>query len=111
MTPLGFVGLGRMGEPMATRLLDQGADLVVWNRTPGKAEQLAARGARCAGSVAEVFELSDTVVVMLANAPAIHEVLDDPRIPLEGRTVVAMGTIAPTDSTALRDRLRDAGAS
>ncbi len=111
MTVLGFVGLGRMGEPMATRLVDQGVDLVVWNRSPDKAERLAVRGARHACSVAAVFEQCDTVVVMLANARAIDEVLDGPRIPLAGRTVVAMGTMAPRSSERLRDRLLAAGAA
>ena len=111
MTTLGFVGLGRMGEPMAGRLVEQGTDLVVWNRSPEPAERLAALGARRAGSVAEVFALCDTVVLMLAHARAVDQVLDDPRIPLEGRTVVAMGTVAPDDSRALCGRLRSAGAS
>ena len=41
MSPtIGFIGLGIIGLPMAERLLDQGVPLVVWNRTPEKAEGL-----------------------------------------------------------------------
>ncbi|MGB8259754.1 MAG: NAD(P)-binding domain-containing protein, partial [Terracidiphilus sp.] len=41
---LAFLGLGKMGQPMAQRLLDQGHALTVWNRTPARAEALAAQG-------------------------------------------------------------------
>jgi 3-hydroxyisobutyrate dehydrogenase len=42
---VGWIGLGRMGLPMATRLLDAGYSLSIWNRTKSKAEPLGERGA------------------------------------------------------------------
>ena len=42
---VGWIGLGRMGFPMATRLLDSGYSLSIWNRTKSKAEPLAKHGA------------------------------------------------------------------
>ena len=112
---IGFLGLGRMGEPMATRLVDHGTDLVVWNRSPAPAERLARRGATRAGTPAEVLERCDTVVLMLANDRAIDEVLgwdgSSFAVPVAGRTVVAMGTIAPGRSCDLGGRLAAAGAS
>ena len=47
-----FLGLGRMGVLMAGHVLSAGHDLVVWNRSPGKAADLVARGAREVANVA-----------------------------------------------------------
>ena len=44
MSTIALVGLGAMGSRMARRLLDAGHELVVWNRTPARADELAARG-------------------------------------------------------------------
>ena len=48
-----FVGLGRMGLPIAAHILRAGFPLVVWNRTPQKADSLIAAGATLAKSPAE----------------------------------------------------------
>jgi len=40
MTYIAFCGLGRMGAPMASRLLAAGHDITAWNRTPGRADDL-----------------------------------------------------------------------
>jgi 3-hydroxyisobutyrate dehydrogenase-like beta-hydroxyacid dehydrogenase len=45
MTKIAFLGLGQMGSPMATRLLEAGHDPTVWNPTSEKAEPLARAGA------------------------------------------------------------------
>lgn len=45
MTRVAFLGLGAMGRPMAARLLEAGHHLRVWNRTPGRDEELVAAGA------------------------------------------------------------------
>jgi 3-hydroxyisobutyrate dehydrogenase-like beta-hydroxyacid dehydrogenase len=52
MEKLAFVGLGLMGTPMATRLLEAGNDLTVWNRTAEKTRPLADRGASVASTPA-----------------------------------------------------------
>ena len=50
---VGFVGLGRMGQAMAARLLGGGHELVVYNRSREKAAELEKNGAKVAGSIAE----------------------------------------------------------
>ena len=45
MIKVGFAGLGKMGQPMAMRLAEAGFDLAVYNRSPSRAEPLAAAGA------------------------------------------------------------------
>jgi 3-hydroxyisobutyrate dehydrogenase len=112
---VGFLGLGRMGEPMATRLVEHGTDLVVWNRSPAPVARLVSRGATQVSTPAEVLERCDTVVLMLANDCVTDEVLawDGTTfgVPVVGRTVVNMGTIAPERSADLARRLAGAGAS
>jgi len=53
MAKLAFLGLGQMGTPMATLLLEAGHDLTVWNRTSAKTRPLVDRGASAASSPAE----------------------------------------------------------
>lgn len=104
---LGFIGLGRMGEPMATRLVQHGPGVVVWNRSVAKVGQLAALGATPASSAAEVFDRCDVVLLMLANSSAIDAALGREErktvVSLEGRIVVNMGTVAPDYSKRLHD--------
>ena len=72
---VGFVGLGRMGEPMAGNLLRAGIPVTVWNRSPGKDEALVDIGAERAASLQDVFERSTTVMLMLLDSDAIDDVL------------------------------------
>ena len=53
---VGFIGLGRMGEGMAANLLKAGHEVTVYNRTPRKAEPLAAQGAKIADKVSEACQ-------------------------------------------------------
>ena len=50
ISTLGWIGLGNMGAPLATRLVKAGYDVTVWNRTAAKAEPVAAAGASVADS-------------------------------------------------------------
>jgi len=73
-----IVGTGRMGGAMATTLQESGFDLVVWNRTTSKAEELAAGlGARVATGPDEVARLADLVVCSLSDDAALRSVYGD----------------------------------
>ncbi len=74
MARIAFLGLGRMGLGMATRLREAGHDLVVWNRTPGRAERLLDGGARSATTPAEAAADADAVVAMLSDDVASRSV-------------------------------------
>jgi 3-hydroxyisobutyrate dehydrogenase len=104
---IGFLGLGVMGRPMALNLARAGTPLIVWNRTAARCEPLRAAGATVAATPAEVFAAADVVIVMLANAGAIDEVVDAAAV--RARTLVHMGTTAPEYSAALAARVRAAG--
>ncbi|MEJ2561025.1 MAG: NAD(P)-binding domain-containing protein, partial [Anaerolineae bacterium] len=70
---VGFVGLGIMGSAMAQNLQKAGYDLVVYNRTREKADDLVARGAQFADSPAEVGDMVDMLCTMLAAPEAVYE--------------------------------------
>jgi 3-hydroxyisobutyrate dehydrogenase len=88
-----FLGLGRMGVAMAKHVLDAGHDLVVWNRTPGKAGDLVAAGATEAKTAAAAVEGADVAVLMLFGPESVREVL--PQIAREGLLIIDSTTIGP----------------
>ena len=74
MTNLAFLGLGRMGAPMAGRLSAAGFDLTVWSRTAAHAEAFADR-ATAAASPAAAGQKADVAVTMLADGSVLEEVV------------------------------------
>ncbi|MCK6484646.1 MAG: NAD(P)-dependent oxidoreductase [Phycisphaerae bacterium] len=81
---IGFIGLGIMGRPMAGHLLRAGFPLTVWNRTPGKTDELIRAGARAAKSPAALAAESDVVMTIVTDGPDVEEVLFAPRGVVEG---------------------------
>ncbi|MGB8812092.1 MAG: NAD(P)-binding domain-containing protein, partial [Paracoccaceae bacterium] len=77
MEGIGWIGLGKMGEPMARHLCNAGHDLHVWNRTAAKAERLLAAGASLVASPAEVAKRA-VVFTMLADDTALRAALLGP---------------------------------
>ncbi len=71
---VGFIGLGSMGSAMATRLIDAGHEVFVWNRTSGPAEAMVQRGAHRLDNPERAFS-SDAVLTMLADDDAVRAVL------------------------------------
>ena len=112
--PLGFIGLGIMGRPMAGHLLRAGHPLTVYNRSPGRTDDLAAAGARVAASPAEVAAASEVVIVMVSDTPDVEAVVAGNRGVLEGirpgSIVVDMSTVSPELERRLAARLRERGA-
>jgi 2-hydroxy-3-oxopropionate reductase len=98
---------------MAENLIDAGYDLVVYNRTREKAEELG--GARDAGSPREVAEQSDIVITMLPDSPQVDEVLAGEDGVFEGvrdgALIVDMSTISPVVTEELSEKARERGAS
>lgn len=111
--PIGFIGLGTMGEPMALNLARAGTPLLVWNRSPSKTGIVEAHGAEIAVDAAEVFQRAEIVILMLADDRAIDSVLDrggaDFAARVGGRIIVHMGTTAPPYSRVLDADVRAAG--
>ncbi|WP_214858424.1 NAD(P)-dependent oxidoreductase [Exiguobacterium sp. s191] len=95
---LGWIGLGHMGVPMATRLLDGGHGLTVYNRTYEKTAPLTERGATAVKEAQDVVRQSDIVFVMLADGPAVASVLESVTDNLTGKTIVNLSTISPEET-------------
>ncbi len=74
---LGWIGVGRMGRPLVTRLLEAGADVAVYNRTRAKAESLAERGATIVDAPAELAD-RDIVFTMVAGNADVEAVVTGP---------------------------------
>ena len=96
---IGFIGLGIMGKPMARNLLKAGYQLVVYNRSPGPMNELAAEGATPADSPQAVAEQSEVVITMLPDSPQVRAVVTDEGGVLAGAKagtlVIDMSTISP----------------
>ena len=69
---VGFIGLGRMGSPIAANLLAAGHELTVYNRTEAKAEPLVKRGAQLAKTPGDAAR-GQIVITMLADDRAVDE--------------------------------------
>jgi len=95
---IAFLGTGLMGAPMASRLLDAGFDVTVWNRNSAKSAPLAEKGAALAQSATEVVETADVIITMLTDGPAVRDVLFDQgtaAVLKKGSVVIDMSSISP----------------
>jgi 3-hydroxyisobutyrate dehydrogenase-like beta-hydroxyacid dehydrogenase len=88
-----------MGSRIARRLLDAGHELIVWNRTPARAAELAERGATLAKNPAEAARRAEVVITMVANPQALQDVIEGPNGVAAGAdgstTVIEMSTVGP----------------
>jgi len=73
---VGFIGLGRMGGAMTRRMLEAGHDVGAFNRTPEKARELAAAGAKALPSIADAARYGEAVFTMLADDAALRDVVE-----------------------------------
>jgi 3-hydroxyisobutyrate dehydrogenase-like beta-hydroxyacid dehydrogenase len=95
------LGLGNMGAALAARLLETGHQVMVWNRTPGKAQPLVAAGAHEAGSLEAAVRGAEAVITLLSNDAAVKAVALDGNVVgmLDAGTVlVDMSTVSPETS-------------
>ncbi|MEU7008606.1 NAD(P)-binding domain-containing protein [Streptomyces sp. NPDC046332] len=94
------IGLGQMGAALADAFLSAGHPTTVWNRTPGKAEALVARGAVRAATLAEAVEASGLVVVCVLDYAAVRERLAPVAESLRGRVLVNLTSGSPEQARA-----------
>jgi 3-hydroxyisobutyrate dehydrogenase-like beta-hydroxyacid dehydrogenase len=102
---IGFLGTGKMGEPMARHLIAAGHELRVWNRTEGKTEPLLREGAIAAATPAEAELGADAVITMLFDDQANEEVIFGPNSLLDAMSEGALHISCSTISVALSERL------
>ena len=97
--PIGSIGLGIMGKPMAKNLLKAGYSLAVYSRREEPAEELAKEGARLAFSSREVAEGTNVIITMLPDSADSENVILGPEGILDGAkqgsVIIDMSSIAP----------------
>ena len=102
---IGFIGLGNMGLPMASNLIEAGYTLQVYNRTPEKARSLVDKGAKLANNPSDVVESEGIVITMLANDQALEAVVLGENGILEklgtGGIHLSMSTVSPATAQNL----------
>jgi 3-hydroxyisobutyrate dehydrogenase len=111
---IGWIGMGRMGFPMAERLIKAGHDVSIWNRTRAKAEPLAKIGGKIVDRLTDLKSV-DVLFSIVATGPDVQDVLygKDGVAAGSGRmppVVVDSSTIAVEESAAIRNTLKDLGA-
>jgi 3-hydroxyisobutyrate dehydrogenase-like beta-hydroxyacid dehydrogenase len=101
---IGFIGLGKLGQPVATNLLNAGYSLVVYNRTESKAEPLVARGAKLAPKPVDAITTGGIVVSLLWDDESLESIasnLDFLKKLGNGGIHISMSTVSPDTSKKL----------
>ena len=111
---IGWIGMGRMGYPMAERLLKAGYDVSVWNRTRSKAEPLTKVGGKVVDHLSDLKDV-DVLFSIVSTGKDLEQVYfgknsvtgHGGKVP---KIFVDCSTIAVEDSASIRDRLKQIGA-
>jgi 3-hydroxyisobutyrate dehydrogenase-like beta-hydroxyacid dehydrogenase len=105
---IAFLGIGLMGFPMARNLLQAGFAVTAWNRSPRKAEALAAFGGSWTATAAEAVHDADVVITMLADGPAVADVMCGQGVSAamqRGAVFIDMSSIKPAEAREQAVRL------
>lgn len=111
--PVGFIGLGIMGQGMARNLLKAEFDLTVWNRTDSKADALVSEGAARASSPEDLAGQCDVIIICVSDTPDVEAVLFDEGGVFDGARagslVVDCSTISPIKTQQFAEKLGEKG--
>jgi len=111
MEKIGFIGLGIMGKPMALNLIKAGFELVVFNRTSSKMDELINAGAIGVKSPKEVAENSDIIITIVSDTPDVENVILGEHGVIhgvkEGSVVIDMSTISPAVTKEIAVKLKE----
>ncbi len=113
---IGWIGMGRMGYPMAERLVTRGYAVSVWNRTRAKAEPLSAKGAKVVDRLSDLADV-DILFTMVSTGFDLEQVLFGEDGLIDGaaralpRILVDCSSIGVDESAALRSRIESGGAA
>jgi 2-hydroxy-3-oxopropionate reductase len=109
---IGFIGVGRMGQPMALRLIAAGHDIVAYDVQGQALSAVAAKGAQTASSPAEVASRAQIVMTSLPTPPVVEAVALGAGGIVEGgkvHTVVDLSTTGPRAAKAIAEKLAEHG--
>lgn len=106
---IGFIGLGIMGQGMSHNLLKAGFEVIVWNRTASRMDELVKAGASAGDSPADVASKSDIIITCVSDTPDVEAVIlgDDGVIhgARAGALVIDMSTISPQTTREIAEQL------
>ena len=109
---IGLLGTGLLGAAIGERLLACGHRLTVWNRRPARCSTLLALGAASAPTAAMAAAAGELVITVLSDGAATRAVLmEQAASALQGRLVLQVATIAPSESEGLANDLEALGAA
>lgn len=111
---IGIIGIGLMGHAFVKRFAEQGFTVGVYNRTADNIKDLPENNVVVCGSVDDLIGQTNTIIMMASNADAIHDILQlqqqDNRQPdLQGKTILQMATISPSQSKAIGEAVTRRG--
>jgi 2-hydroxy-3-oxopropionate reductase len=113
--PIGFIGLGVMGRPMAKNLLKAGFPLVAHSRSQGPVDEIVAAGAKRAASPADVARQCTRIITMVPDSPDVEAVLEGKdgvfSALQRGTILIDTSTIAPVTARRLAEKARSLGAT
>jgi 3-hydroxyisobutyrate dehydrogenase-like beta-hydroxyacid dehydrogenase len=105
---ISVLGMGNMGQALAGRLLSGGFEVVVWNRSPGRAEHVVDQGGEEIRELEEAVQGSDVVITSLTNDEAVRQVAladEGVGVHLGDGVYVDASTISPSLSGQLAERI------
>jgi 3-hydroxyisobutyrate dehydrogenase len=108
MASIALLGTGLLGTAVAQRLLGQGHQLRVWNRTPAKTAALVDAGASIIGALKGAARGCDTVITVLRDGPCSAEVIAELG-QLDGAVLMGMGTMGIGESRGLEQQVQQQG--
>jgi len=113
---IGIIGIGLMGRAFVERFLEQGLTVRMYNRTADTIRDLGKDGVMICDSVDDLVSQSDTIILMASHYNAINDILrldDDAnlQVDLQGKAIVQMATISPSQSKAIAEAVAMRGGS
>ena len=112
-TKTGWIGLGIMGTPMCSQLINAGYNVTVYNRSKDKEEALTTMGAAAAPTPAALLQQTDVVFIMVTDDNAIHQIFDGEdgllSVKTSGKLIINMSTVSPGISKQYASLCTDSG--
>ncbi|WP_316766540.1 NAD(P)-dependent oxidoreductase [Pedobacter frigiditerrae] len=110
-TKIGFIGLGKMGIPMAQNLINAGYELFVYNRSAIKADDLIAEGAKFIDTPSDLLQECEVVILMVADDTATNDVINGEHGLIHsasaGKIIINMSTVSPAISKEMKALLSE----
>ncbi|RDC66194.1 NAD(P)-dependent oxidoreductase [Adhaeribacter pallidiroseus] len=108
---IGWIGLGKMGIPMAQKLINVGYAVTVYNRSKAKIEALSSAGASTAESPVQLVPQSEVIFLMVSDDQATREIFTGEtgllNAPVSGKIFVNMSTVSPGISQEMARMCRE----